>query len=61
MVQPATTLSATLATEKGQEQPPLVVVVDVETNEAAKVGQLNRKKKEKEKEREERKEKEAST
>ena len=57
LVQPATTLAATLATEKGKEQLPSVVVVDVEIDEAAKVGQLKRKKKEKEKEKEERKEK----
>ena len=57
MVQPATTLATTPATEKGKEQLPSVVVVDVETDEAVEVGQLKRKKKEKEKEKEERKEK----
>ena len=60
-VQPATTPSATLATEKRQEHPPLVAIMDVETDEAVEVGQLKRKKKEKEKEKEEMKEKEAST
>ena len=52
-----TTPYATLATEKGQEHPPLVAIMDVETDEAAEVGQLKRKKKEKEKEKEEMKEK----
>ena len=60
-IQPTTTPSATLATEKGQEQPPLVAVMDVETDEVAEVGQLKRKKKDKEKEKEEMKENEAST
>ena len=58
-VQLASTLATTHATEKGQEQPPPVAVVDMETKEAAKVGQLKRKKG-KEKEKEEGKEKEAS-
>ena len=58
-VQLAFTLATTHATEKGQEQPPPVAVVDMETKEAAKVGQLKRKKG-KEKEKEEGKEKEAS-
>ena len=57
-VQLASTLATTHATEKGQEQPPPVAVVDMETKEAAKVGQLKRKKG-KEKEKKEGKEKEA--
>ena len=57
LVQPATTLATTPIIEKGKEQLPSVAVVDVETDEAAVVGQLKRKKKEKEKEKEERKEK----
>ena len=44
--------------EKEQDQPPLLSVVDVDSEEATKVGQLKRKKKEKEKEKD--KEKEAS-
>lgn len=60
-VQPATTPATTPATEKGQEQPPLVAVVDVEAEEAAEVGQLKRKKKEKEKIKKREKEKETST
>ena len=46
--------------EKEQDQLPPAAVMDMESEEVAKVGQLKRKKKEKEKEKEKRKEKEAS-
>ena len=60
LVELATTQVATLAIKKGQEQPPLVVVVDIEIEEAAEVSQLKRKNKEKGKEKKEGKEKQAS-
>ena len=56
--QPTIALAATPMVEKEQDQPPLLSVVDVDSEEATKVGQLKRKKKEKEKEKQ--KEKEAS-
>ena len=37
-VQPTTTSATTPATKKGQDQPPLVAVVDVESEEVAEVG-----------------------
>ena len=59
--QPAITPSTTPATEKGQDQLAPVNVVDVETEEVAKMAQLKRKKKEKEQEKKGGKEKETST
>ena len=56
--QPTIALAATPMVEKEQDQPPPLSVVDVDSEEATKVGQLKRKKKEKEKEKQ--KEKEAS-
>ena len=51
-VQPTTTPAATPAIKKGQDQLPPLVVMDVESEEVAEVGQLKRTKKEKEKEKE---------